>query len=225
MKKVIVILAALTLSLALLALAIDCTALSDGLMLRLMRHYAPPESSHLPAAEYEPVVRMIVEYLEGDRPDFQHFFTVNGTEYAAFNVREQQHMQDVQGLFRLCDGQVWMLITACMVGLLTECHLFGAERLLRVFRRMLLTVLAAVAVLAVLACIDFDSLFILFHRIAFTNDLWLLDPRTDLLIRLMPIGFFISYASLIGGGWLLGMGSLLIIVSKRIRTLRTKEGE
>ncbi len=225
MKKVIVILAVISLSLALLALAIDCTALSEGLMLGLMRHYAPPESTHLPEAEYEPVVRMIVEYLEGDRPDFQHFFTVNGTEYAAFNAREQQHMQDVQGLFRLCDARVWMLITAVTVAVLAECRLFGSERLLRAFRRTLLTVLVAVIVLAVLACIDFDSLFILFHRIAFTNDLWLLDPRTDLLIRLMPIGFFISYAALIGGGWLLGMGILLIIITRQIRMLRTKEGE
>ncbi len=225
MKRTITILAALTLSLALLALVIDSAALSDGLMLRLMRRCAPPSATHLPAEEYEPVVRMIVGYLKGDRPDFQHFFTVNGTEYAAFNAKEQQHMADVQGLFRLCDGQVWMLIAACMVGLLTGCRLFGSEHLLRVFRRTLLTVLAAVVVLVALACIDFDSLFILFHRIAFTNDLWLLDPRTDLLIRLMPIGFFIRYAALIGGGWLLGMGILLIIVTRQIRTLRTKEGE
>ena len=225
MKRIITILAAIIMSLALLALVIDSAALSDGLMLRLMRRCAPPSTTHLPAEEYEPVVRMIVGYLEGDRPDFQHFFTVNGTEYAAFNAREQQHMQDVQGLFRLCDGQVWMLIAAVTVAALTGCHLFGSERLLRVFRRTLLTVLVAVVVLVALACIDFDGLFILFHRIAFTNDLWLLDPRTDLLIRLMPIGFFIRYAAIISGGWLLGMGSLLIIVSKQIRTLRTKEGE
>ena len=42
--------------------------------------------------------------------------------------------------------------------------------------------------------IDFDGLFTTFHRIAFTNDGWLLDPKTDLLIRLMPTGFFTTLA-------------------------------
>lgn len=61
------------------------------------------------------------------------------------------------------------------------------------------TVLAA---LMVWGAVDFDSLFILFHRLAFTNDLWLLNPETDLLIRLMPTDFFVHYAALIGGSWL-----------------------
>lgn len=225
MKKVIAILAALTLALSLLALSIDNTALSEGLMLRLMVHCAPPESTQLPAEEYEPVVRMIVEYLAGDRPDFQHFFTVDGVTYAAFNTREQQHMADVRGLFRLCDSQVWLLIAAVAVAVLAECHLFGSARLLRAFRRTLLTMLAAVAVIAILACADFEGVFTLFHRIAFTNDLWLLDPRTDLLIRLMPIGFFIRYAALIGGLWLAGMGALMLLVSRQMKTLQPKEGE
>ena len=64
---------------------------------------------------------------------------------------------------------------------------------------------AAVTAVIILACIDFNSLFVLFHQVAFRNDLWLLDPQTDLLIRLMPIEFFISYAAIIGGLWLLGM--------------------
>ena len=69
---------------------------------------------------------------------------------------------------------------------------------------------------------DFNRLFILFHRIAFTNDLWLLNPRTDLLIRLMPIGFFISYAALIGGLWLLGMIGLLILATHRIKITKVE---
>ena len=42
------------------------------------------------------------------------------------------------------------------------------------------------------AAIDFDSFFTAFHRLTFTNDGWLLDPRTDLLIRLMPADFFMA---------------------------------
>ena len=54
---------------------------------------------------------------------------------------------------------------------------------------------AAVAiglVLLVWGLISFDSLFTAFHHLAFTNDLWLMDARTDMLIRLMPETFFRS---------------------------------
>ena len=76
---------------------------------------------------------------------------------------------------------------------------------------------AAVTIVIILACVDFSSLFVLFHKLAFTNDLWLLDPQTDLLIRLMPLEFFISYAAIIGCCWLLGMVGLLIYTIFRIK--------
>ena len=47
------------------------------------------------------------------------------------------------------------------------------------------------AVLGIWAAVDFDGLFVTFHRVAFPQGGWLLDPRTDLLIRLMPVSFFI----------------------------------
>ena len=40
------------------------------------------------------------------------------------------------------------------------------------------------------ALIDFDSFWRNFHEIFFTNDLWLLDPRTDILIMMVPLQFF-----------------------------------
>ena len=36
--------------------------------------------------------------------------------------------------------------------------------------------------------------FVLLHKLLFTNDLWLLNPQTDLLIALMPEGMFMHLA-------------------------------
>ena len=218
------ILAALLLSLCGLALILG-NITDPGLMQSLMERYAPPDVSRLPAEEYQPVATMIDRYLHGDTPVFQHIFTVNGMEYAAFNQKEQQHMADVQGLFRLCNSQVWAFLTIVPVALIAEFHLFSDERTLRTFRRTLIAILAAVTAVIVLACIDFNSLFVLFHKVAFTNDLWLLNPQTDLLIRLMPIEFFISYAAIIGGVWLAGMVGLLILSTIRIKKIKTTKGE
>lgn len=217
----ITILTALLLCVGLLALAIYIPVMGNYPMLPLMRHYAPPVDTHLPAAEYEPVVEMITDYLTGRTDAFQHIFTMDGAQYAAFNQKEQQHMADVQWLFGLCRVIAWVCNGVVIFAGATLRRAMSR----RIFRRTLLAVLAAVTVIILLAVIDFDGLFILFHKVAFTNDLWLLDPSTDLLIRLMPIEFFISYAAIIGGIWLLGMTAMLIFATVRIKKMQTKEGE
>ena len=212
---ILVSFAALLMSIGLLAAAIYIPATADWVMQPLMEHFAPSEDTGLPAAEYAPVVDMITDYLSGSADTFQHIFTVDGTEYAAFNQKEQHHMADVQNLFELCRFMIW----ACL-GVLVFSGIALRKRIRwRTLRCTLLCILAVVTAVIILACIDFNSLFILFHKIAFTNDLWLLNPRTDMLIRLMPLEFFIGYAAIIGCCWLLGMAGLLavstIIINKR----------
>ncbi len=222
MKRTLLsILLAVSMSIFGLASAIYIPATADWVMRPLMEHFAPSKDTGLPAEEYAPVVRMITRYLKGGNDAFQHIFAMDGMEYAAFNQKEQSHMADVQDLFRLCRFVAWLGWGAVIFGGLR------ARRKLswRIFRRTLLAILAVAAVLVVLACIDFNSLFILFHRVAFRNDLWLLDPQTDLLIRLMPIEFFVSYAAIIGGIWLAGMLAMLAFATIRIKKMRTNEGE
>ena len=44
--------------------------------------------------------------------------------------------------------------------------------------------------LGVAMSIDFTSCFTLFHKLFFTNNLWIFDPETDYMIRMLPEGFF-----------------------------------
>ena len=209
---------ALAFSLMMLAAAIYIPATADWVMRPLMEHFSPPEDTHLPAEEYTPVVEMITRYLKGDEVPFQHIFIVNGTQYTAFNQKEQHHMADVQALFQLCRWVAWG-----GWGIVLFSSLAARKRLAwRTFRRTLVAILGIVTAVIILACIDFGSLFVLFHKVAFTNDLWLLNPHTDLLIRLMPLEFFISYAAIIGGMWLTGMVGLLILSTIRIKKLQDK---
>ena len=61
-----------------------------------------------------------------------------------------------------------------------------------------LTIVLPLGVLAVWAMIDFNAAFNFFHEILFTNDLWLLNPATDLLIRICPISMFMAMGARIG---------------------------
>ena len=50
---------------------------------------------------------------------------------------------------------------------------------------------------AIWAAADFSGAFTFFHETLFTNDLWLLNPETDLLLRLLPEQFFADFAGVI----------------------------
>ncbi len=44
------------------------------------------------------------------------------------------------------------------------------------------------------ALLDFDQLFLQFHRLSFSNQFWQLDPARDYLIMLFPGGFWYDAA-------------------------------
>ena len=54
---------------------------------------------------------------------------------------------------------------------------------------------AVLAILAAIISTDFNKYFIIFHHIFFNNDLWLLNPDTDLLINIVPEPFFMDTAA------------------------------
>ena len=119
--------------------------------------------------------------------------TINGQRRALFNDRELTHMEDVQALiqtfFRL------QIIAAVVVAARLVVALAVERSAVTLGRDMLISSLLTVAlVLAVgaLSFVDFTDLWTRFHQIAFRNDLWLLDPRTDYLIMLFPEPFWFT---------------------------------
>ena len=213
MKRYLAILTGL-----LLALSLSVTALSrilwvlgtsDELMLPMMRRFAPSEQTGLPDAEYPAVAEMITGYLAGDVDYFQHWYMIYDVMYG-FGEVERAHMADCRALFKL-DRTVQIVAGALSLALLVAAILRKDRRVWKGAAIGFGAIMALVAAIAVAAVIDFDRLFILFHKLSFSNDLWLLDPQTDLLIRLMPTNFFIGYAEILGASWLLFMALMLIL--------------
>lgn len=113
-------------------------------------------------------------------------------------------MEDVQGLFI---GGLWLrrigiLITLCFASLAYFWGHKSSERtaaLKRLIPKSLCigtgAVFAVALVLIGIISTDFTKYFIVFHKIFFNNDLWVLDPRTDMLINIVPEGFFFDTAA------------------------------
>ena len=163
------------------------------------------------------VTEEMMAYLRGDREGLVVWTTVNGEKQEFFNDREKAHMVDVQNLFL---GGLTLRFSAIIVLVISLSGLiFTKGNWKRILPKSFLTGLGAFLVisggLGVLCASDFNKYFFLFHEIFFDNDLWLLDPATDLMIRMLPEGFFFDMVIRIGSIFI-GMLAILLILSMRI---------
>lgn len=149
----------------------------------------------------------MMAYLRGNREDL-HVFTTMGGEYREFfNAREIAHMEDVRNLFigGLCLRRAGVLFTAAYALILGlwSCKSSDRKFLIKTAVPYSLCLgtgicFAAALVITGIIATDFSRYFIVFHRIFFNNDLWLLDPATDMLINIVPEPFFMDTALRIG---------------------------
>ncbi|NLJ40412.1 MAG: TIGR01906 family membrane protein [Clostridiales bacterium] len=134
----------------------------------------------------------LLDYIKDKRDDLDILAAVNGEERLVFNQREIDHMVDVKGLFTKGYKMRWLLLGGfLLLGIILFITDKGALRGLCVSYLWALSALIAFAIiLLILILVDFTAVWTVFHLIFFTNDLWLLDPATDILIRMVPEKFF-----------------------------------
>jgi integral membrane protein (TIGR01906 family) len=174
--KAVAVVFAVLLSLTLLLGILYAECSLPGLMTRRFSAFSQEE---LTQEAYWGIACDITAYLNGRQEQLPFF-----------NAREQAHMQDVRQLVTY----LRILLAACAAGTVLTGLPLIRTRPCRTIRRTLTGAACAAGLLMIWGAIDFQGLFLLFHKAAFTNDLWLLDPQTDRLIRLMPAGFFMAYA-------------------------------
>jgi integral membrane protein (TIGR01906 family) len=156
--------------------------------------------------------------------DIRHYFNsgqeplelrapVYGVEREIFNEREVAHMRDVKGLVR----KVYLAGALALASMLAV-MLAGLWWYRGVYRRRLARfslwgsagTLALVLTLALTAVAAFDALFLAFHLVSFSNDLWRLDARTDYLLIMFPQGFWFDATLRVGQTTI--AGALVIVI-------------
>ena len=148
------------------------------------------EKVHMEMDDLLEVTDEMMDYLKGEREDLVVNTIVNGEEREFFNEKEKRHMVDVQGLFL---GAMKLREGAALLALLCGAYLLLKEEgqtLLRMLQWGIGLFIGGMAALAVLISTDFTKYFTTFHLIFFDNDDWILNPKTDLLINIVPEGFF-----------------------------------
>lgn len=169
------------------------------------------------------VTEEMMAYLRGDRKELKVITTVEGKKIDFFNEQDRFHMEEVQGLFlggiRL-RKYASVLLVVCVLILLRR-----KENLFRILSKSWYIVLgiflAMAALIGIMVLWNFDAMFLLFHELFFDNDLWIFDPNTDYMIRMLPEGLFFDFVFRIGSFFLIGMGMISLLclaVGHRIKS-------
>ncbi|MEY8381871.1 TIGR01906 family membrane protein [Christensenellaceae bacterium 44-20] len=149
------------------------------------------EQIGMSGADLQAATDALLDYLRGRREDLHVQATIGGQQREVFNQREILHMVDVRMLYlwamRIGNG---LLILAAAFYLWAWIGGRDKAAVLGGYLQGNYILLGLIAALGIYAALDFNSFWTGFHKIFFTNDLWLLDPRTDLLIQMVPEQFF-----------------------------------
>ena len=189
--------------------------------------YDIPSHAGIELPELISVGRQIREYFN-NKEEFLNV-TVNrfGTPVInLYNSREILHMKDVKflvkGTYRLQELSGLVIALFTIYGLVTYKRSFFSRAGVYCLSAGLIT-LAVVSLAGIISLVGFEQAFIVFHKISFTNDLWQLNPHTDMLLIMFPQGFFFDTTMLIAAltvveSIILIIGSKLILIALRNNT-------
>lgn len=178
------------------------------------REYDAEQVTDVPLYELDRAAAEIVDYFENDADELRIVVSERDREVALFNEQEVVHMKDVKGLvqlmFRL--NEVALAYVMLYIGAVI---LWAREKPLRSLAvEALMGIAAGVVVLAgvgAFAVTGFDAFWTKFHQIAFSNDLWLLDPDTDRLIQMFPEPFWQQAVYLLGAITLVEVAAITLL--------------
>ena len=161
--------------------------------------YQVEATTGLDKAELRKAAQVLINYFNSGE-DVQVRVTLAGEERDLFNEREVAHLRDVKELLQLCYRVQELALGGVIisVGLALAGGAFW-RNLVRGVLGAAAVILATVAILGIGVALDFPRLFLQFHLVSFSNELWMLDPAHDYLIRMFPEGFFLDATLLIIG--------------------------
>lgn len=169
---------------------------------------------HMEMDDVMEVTEHMMDYLIGREAELSVVTEVEGARQDFFNEQDRLHMADVKNLFLggLKLRNILVIAVCVLIVLLFVFRVDVPMLLLKAYGIAMGVFAALLAFLGVACAIDFSKCFTIFHKMFFTNDLWLFDPSTDYMIRMLPEGFFSDMAVrivVVFVGLLIGLGMIL----------------
>lgn len=167
----------------------------------------------------------LLDYLKGDRNNINVKVEVDGKQREVFDKQEKQHMVDVKNLYQ--DAMTLRNISLIIILILLLLIAYDNKKevkevLTYTYQRVFILFLFALCALLIYAISDFTTFWTKFHHLFFSNELWLLDPNTSIMINMFPEQFFFHLVFLIATSFILvSLGAFIysIYYQKKLRTI------
>ena len=180
MKKIFAFLISLSIILCILLYSIDFMAKDISYYNNFHTEYKIDEESGLSKDWIESASKSLVEFIKnGDKEVLKNHF----------NEKEISHMEDVYKLFKL-DRIVYIILFIISFTVLLYKTFKNDNLFLKYIKKYILIAYLSVISFLGVCSVFFSDSFIYFHKLFFNNDLWLLDYKTDLMIRILAEEFF-----------------------------------
>ncbi len=188
--------------------------------------YDIPSITSISMEELEAAAAQTRAYFQNNDDELRVVVKRFGKPFDLYNEREVAHMRDVKELFQrvhvIEDWSGGYLLALLGIGLWLRRGAYVVVWLRAMFEGALFTG-GLVLLAGVGALIAFRQLFLLFHLLSFSNDLWQLNPARDFLIMMYPAAFFRDAVLAVGALALLEaalVSGLAALIIGRVESLR-----
>lgn len=188
--------------------------------------YRVEEVTGIDNSQLRQVATKLIDYFNCKAETPQMTVIKNGKEIELFHDYELIHLRDVKRLVQLNYLMLGVSLTYIIVCTLV----FLLQRkgpwqdLARGVIRGSIIALGLIALLGVVSVFNFEWLFVQFHRLAFHNPYWLLDPTKDCLIMMFPSGFW-EDVTLVAGGIIIGKALLMGSIACFVLSIKQRQRE
>ncbi len=179
------------------------------------RRYNIAENLNINFDDLMSVNENTINFIEGKRDDLDFQVMIAGAEQEFFSKRDKLHMVDVKNLFdqgTIIRNLGLIYVIFFIIIAFYKDKGFGRNLAKYCLISSLISI-GVIGFLAILMSLDFYKYFTIFHKIFFTNDLWLMDPMVDRLVNIYPEAFFTDIAFRISSLFAVELALIILISS------------
>lgn len=151
------------------------------------------EMMGLSERELEEATLVSLLYTKGYTDDLSYYIERDNQKIDIYSAQDKEHMIDVANLYSKAYS---FLIFSSVIILVLSVYLLIIRKEVTVFtltetiNRTSLYTLVFVAFIGIFAFANFNVFWTMFHKVFFSNDLWLMNPNVDALVNLFPEALF-----------------------------------
>ena len=199
MIKPLGILNAVCLLIVILCFSVEIPTFSKSFYSSEYDKYRIPAQIQVPKDDLMLVTGKLLAYMKGQSPDLVIEANIAGEYHEFFNSREKDHMVDVRNLI-LGGMTIRNYALAVIVASIIITYIFRIKFiriLIKSIKHVFVGFLIIITLLITFVVLNFEKAFTIFHELFFNNDLWILNPDTDLLVNIVPLGFFMDISAVL----------------------------